>query len=55
VSEHDYDANLPPVPQYSASERPVTKGDRIAFQVWIIFFLLTIAFTLLQFIVTWLS
>jgi hypothetical protein len=51
---HDYDANLPPLPQYSASERPVTKGDRIAFQVWVVFFLLTIAFTLLQFLITWL-
>jgi hypothetical protein len=54
VAEHDYDVKLPPVPEYSASERPVTKGDRIAFQVWVIFFLLTIAFTLLQFIATWL-
>jgi hypothetical protein len=47
-------AELPPLAQYSASERPVTTGDRIAFQVWVIFFLLTIAFTLVQFLLNWL-
>jgi hypothetical protein len=39
-----------PVIEHSASERPVTRGDRIAFQVWMILFLGVIAFTLLQYI-----
>jgi hypothetical protein len=47
-------AELPPLPQYTASERPVMRGDRIAFQVWVIMFLATIAFTLIQYILNWL-
>ena len=35
-----------PLPQYSASGRPNTRADRIAFQVWVIMFLLVIVFTL---------
>lgn len=43
------------LPKYSASEKPVTRGDRIAFQVWVIFFLLSIACTLVQFLAAWLA
>lgn len=43
-----------PVIEHSASERPATRGDRIAFQVWMIMFLGVIAFTLIQYILmTW--
>lgn len=38
--------------KYSASERPNTRGERIAFQLWIIMFLLMIMFTLINYLVT---
>jgi hypothetical protein len=34
------------LPRYSASEQPVTRGYRIAFQIWVICFLLTLVVTL---------
>jgi hypothetical protein len=42
-----------PVPQYSASGRPNTRGMRIAFQLWIIMFLLVIVVTLINYLATW--
>lgn len=43
----------PPVPQYSASGRPSTRSERIAFQVWVIMFLLVLVFTLLNYLAMW--
>jgi hypothetical protein len=40
----------PPLPQFSASGRPNTRAERIAFQVWIIMFLLVIMFTLINYL-----
>ncbi len=34
------------VPAYSASERPVTRGERVAFQLWVVCTLLTLVGTL---------
>jgi len=42
-----------PVPQFSASGRPNTRLDRIAFQVWVIMFLLVIVVTLIMYLVGW--
>jgi hypothetical protein len=39
------------VPAYTASGRPVTRGERIAFQLWIVCTLLTLVVTLLFFLV----
>ena len=39
-----------PLPAYPASERPTSRPDRIAFQVWIIMFLFVIVFTLLNYL-----
>lgn len=47
------EAAYPPLPQFSASERPNTRTDRIAFQVWIIMFLLVIVFTLINYLIGW--
>jgi hypothetical protein len=47
------EAAYPPVPQYSASGRPNTRSERIAFQVWVIMFLLVIVFTLINYLVAW--
>lgn len=41
----------PTLPRYSASERPNTRGERIAFQIWIIMFLLVIVFTLINYLI----
>jgi hypothetical protein len=41
------------VPQFSASGRPNTRLDRVAFQVWVIMFLLVIVFTLIMYLVGW--
>ena len=41
----------PPLPRYSASGRPDNRGDRIAFQIWVIMFLLVIVFTLLNYLI----
>ena len=49
------EAGYPPVPQYSASGRPNTRSERIAFQVWVIMFLLVIVFTLLNYVVSFLA
>jgi hypothetical protein len=38
------------VPAYSASERPVTRADRIAFQVWMVVVLLTVVIALVLFL-----
>ncbi len=43
-----------PLPAYSASGRPATRADRIAFQVWIIMFLFIIVFTLVNYLLGWL-
>ena len=43
----------PPFPQFSASGRPNTRSERIAFQVWVIMFLLVIVFTLINYLVVW--
>lgn len=43
----------PPLPQYTASGRPNTRADRIAFQIWIIMFLLVIVFTLINYLIGW--
>ena len=40
----------PPAPQFSASGCPNTRADRIAFQVWVIMFLLVIIFTLMNYL-----
>lgn len=45
-------ANNEPLPRYSASERPATRGDRVAFQIWIILFLLVIVFTLINYLLS---
>jgi hypothetical protein len=49
------EAPYPPLPQFSASGRPNTRTDRIAFQLWIIMFLLVIMFTLINYLVLRLS
>jgi hypothetical protein len=38
------------VPAYSASERPATRADRIAFQIWIVIVLLTVVIALVLFL-----
>ena len=38
------------VPRYSASGQPVTRGDRIAFQIWFLCVLLTVVITLALFL-----
>ena len=38
-------------PQYTASEAPVRRADRIAFQVWVVCVLLTVAITLVFYLV----
>jgi hypothetical protein len=40
-----------PLPRYSASGRPNTRGERIAFQIWIIMFLVVIVFTLINYLI----
>jgi hypothetical protein len=40
----------PNVPAYSASGKPVTKGDRLAFKIWTIFVLITLLGTLTMFV-----
>lgn len=40
-----------PLPRYSASGRPNTRGERITFQIWIIMFLLVIVFTLINYLI----
>ena len=42
-------------PQHSASEAPVRRADRIAFQVWVVCVLLTLVVTLLLYLVDKLS
>lgn len=39
------------LPRYSASGRPNTRGERIAFQIWILMFLLVIIFTLINYLI----
>jgi hypothetical protein len=39
------------LPRYTASGRPNTRGERIAFQIWIIMFLLVIVFTLVNYLI----
>ena len=39
------------IPRYSASEQPVTRGYRIAFQVWRLAVLLTVVIALILFLV----
>jgi hypothetical protein len=39
------------VPEHSASGRPVTRGERIAFQLWIVCVLLTLVVTLIFFLI----
>jgi len=43
----------PPFAQYSASGRPNTRGERIAFQVWVVMFLLVVAVTLMSYLIGW--
>jgi hypothetical protein len=38
------------IPRYTASGAPVTRADRIAFQVWLVCVLLTVVITLLLFL-----
>jgi len=38
------------VPAYSASERPVTRGHRIAFQIWVLAALLTVVIALVLYL-----
>lgn len=45
----------PPLPQFSASGRPNTRWERVAFQVWIVMFLVVIAFTLMNYLIGWIS
>ncbi len=53
-------ANIPPVapapaedllPRYSASEQPVTRGYRIAWQLWVLICLLTVVSALIFFLI----
>jgi hypothetical protein len=37
-------------PVYSASGKPVTRGTRVAFGIWMTFFLLTIALTIMMYL-----
>lgn len=39
------------VPRYSASEHPVTRGYRIAFQVWVLAALLVVVVSLILYLV----
>lgn len=39
------------VPAHTASGRPVTRGERIAFQVWVVCVLLTLVITLGLFLI----
>ena len=43
----------PPVPQFSASGRPNTRAERVAFQIWVIMFLLVLVVTLLNYLIGW--
>ena len=38
------------IPAYSASGRPVTRADRIAFQIWLLIVLLTVVIALVLFL-----
>lgn len=49
----DAESAYPPLPQFSASARPNTRSERLAFQVWVIMFLLVIVFTLINYLVVW--
>jgi hypothetical protein len=40
-----------PLPRHSASETPVRRLDRIAFQVWVVCVLLTLTFALLFYLI----
>jgi hypothetical protein len=40
-----------PIPRYTASGRPNTRSERIAFQIWVILFLLVIVFTLINYLI----
>ncbi len=39
------------LPKYPASDRPVRRWDRIAWQVWVVCVLLTVAITLVFFLI----
>ena len=39
------------LPRHSASEAPVRRADRIAFQVWVVCVLLTVAITLVFYLI----
>jgi hypothetical protein len=46
---------VPPVPNpNSASGQEPTSADRLAFQVWSVFALLIVAFTLVMYLINWL-
>ena len=53
TTNSDAEIAYPPLPQFSASGRPNTRSERIAFQVWVIMFLLVIVFTLINYLVVW--
>jgi hypothetical protein len=38
------------LPAYPASDRPVTRGDRIAFQIWMLVVLLTVVIALVLYL-----
>jgi hypothetical protein len=38
-------------PQHSASEAPVRRADRVAFQIWVVCVLLTLVITLVLYLV----
>ncbi|WP_020469032.1 hypothetical protein [Zavarzinella formosa] len=40
-----------PIPRYTASDTPVTKLTRWAFQIWVICFLFTLVFTLMIYLI----
>jgi hypothetical protein len=46
-------ADVPPdqVPAYTASGRPVTRGERVAFQIWVVCVLFTLVVTLVLFLI----
>lgn len=51
VQNTDAESAGPVLPRYSASGQPNTRSERIAFQIWIIMFLLVIVFTLINYLI----
>ncbi len=51
VTTNNSEAREDLLPKYTASERPVTRGTRIAFQLWVICLLFTLVVTLTLYLI----